>query len=44
MNYETPAVDVVGSASESIQARVGFGTDGMPAGHNLKVLLSNLGD
>jgi hypothetical protein len=44
VDYETPTVDVLGSASESIQARVGFGADGMPAGHNLNVLLSNLGE
>ncbi len=34
MNYQTPALDVIGSASQLIQLRIGSGTDGGPAGHN----------
>jgi hypothetical protein len=42
MTYETPAVDVIGSASELIQTRIGTGPDGGPVGQNKLVLLSNL--
>jgi hypothetical protein len=42
MTYETPGVDVIGSASEMIQTRIGNGPDGGPVGQNKLVLLSNL--
>ncbi len=37
MTYQTPVVEVIGSASELIQLRQGQGTDGGPVGFNKRV-------